>query len=221
MPDLDFNVESAEAVPYAAAPTLAFKIRVIEEPDEGGAAPAPIHSVTLRCQIRLEPVRRRYSPDEQAKLVELFGEPHRWAQTMRSMLWAHANVVVPPFSGETIVDLPVPCTFDFNVAMTKYFDALSDGQVPLTFLFSGTVFYASEDGALQVGQISWEKEADFRLPVSAWRRMMDLYYPNTAWLCLRKDAFDRLQEYKRGRAMATWEQVIESLLDQAEERVTP
>jgi len=283
MPDLDFKVESAAAIPHAAAPTLVFKLRVTQEaeagpagkvqsrvPDAGRArllpsrsspensgsadlgerpsglslrvedsrtgaspspdqpdgndtrAPTPIHSVALRCQIRLEPGRRRYSPDEQAKLGELFGEPHRWGQTVRSMLWAHTSIVIPPFAGETIVDLPVPCTFDFNVAQTKYFDALTDGQVPLCFLFSGTIFYAGEeDGALQVGQISWEKEADFRLPVQVWRQMMDIYYPNTAWLCLRKDAFDRLQGYKRGRAMPSWEKAIESLLDQAEERVTP
>lgn len=220
MPDLNFAIESAEPVPYAAAPTLAFKVQIAQEPEPDGPMP-PIHSVSLRCQIRIEPGRRRYSAGEQEKLVELFGEPHRWGQTVRSMLWTHAAIVVPPFAGQTRVDLPVPCTFDFNVATTKYFDALGDGQVPLSFLFSGTIFYAGEDGALQVGQISWEKEADFRLPVSVWRNMMDQYYPNTAWLCLRKDAFDRLHEYKGARSMMTWEQAIESLLDQAEEHITP
>lgn len=222
MPDLDFKVESAAAIQHATVPTIAFRLRIKEELAADHAAPSRIHSVALRCQIRLEPGRRRYSVEEQAKLGELFGEPHRWGQTVRSTLWMNASLVVPPFTGETLIDLPVTCTFDFNVATTKYFDALDDGQIPLCFLFSGTVFYAGdEDGALQVGQISWEKEADFRLPVEVWRRMMDLYYPNTAWLCLRKDAFDRLQEYKRDRAMPTWEQAIESLLDQAEERVTP
>lgn len=231
MPDLDFKIESVDAVPYAVAPTLAFKLRISPEgraDTSGQASPAqgqliaPIHSVSLRCQIRIEPGRRRYSSEEQAKLGELFGEPHRWGQTVRSMLWAHASIVVPPFSGATLIDLPVPCTFDFNVATTKYFDALADGLVPLSFLFSGTIFYpGSEDGALQIDQISWEKEAEFRMPVPIWRRMMELYYPNTAWLCLRKDVFDRLQEYKRGRAIPSWEKAVESLLDQAEERVIP
>lgn len=222
MPDLDFKVESAEAVPYAAAPTISFKLRLREAPAVANATPTPIHSVALRCQIRLEPGRRRYSPEEQTALVELFGEPHRWGQTVRSMLWTHASIVVPPFTGEAIIDLPIPCTFDFNVATTKYFGALRDGLIPLTFLFSGTIFYASEeDGSLQVAQISWEKEAEFRLSVEIWRKMMQLYYPNTAWVCLRKDIFDRLQEYKRGRAMPSWEQAIESLLDQAEERIAP
>ena len=93
------------------------------------------------------------------------------------MLWTHASVVVPPFTGTTVVDLPVPCSFDFNVAATKYFHALEDGEVPLCLLFSGTIFYSDDDGFLQVSQIPWEKEASFRLPVSVWKDMMELYYP--------------------------------------------
>ena len=44
--------------------------------------------------------------------------------------------------------------------------------------------------------ISWDKEAKFRLPLKVWKEMMDLYYPNSAWLCLRRDVFERLQQYK-------------------------
>jgi hypothetical protein len=47
--------------------------------------------------------------------------------------------------------------------------------------------------------------------------MMDIYYPNSAWLCLRRDVFDRLYQYKRGRGMATWEQALESILPSATE----
>jgi hypothetical protein len=111
----------------------------------------------------------------------------------------------------------VPCTYDFNVAVTKYFDALDNGEVPLTLLFSGTVFY--ENGALQAAPIPWDREASYRLPVSVWRDMMEHYYPNSAWLCLRKDVFDRLYEYKRRRALATWEQALESLLAEQEVQV--
>jgi hypothetical protein len=224
MPELDFHIDAVEAVPYAASPTLAFKMRVsqVREPDEPLAS---IHSVILRCQLRLEPARRRYTPPEQQALNELFGEPHRWGQTVRSMLWTNAAISVPPFSDQIFLDLPVICTWDFNVAATKYFDALDDGEVPLSFLFSGTIFYAAADESLQVAQISWEKEANFRLPVQAWRRMMEYYYPNIAWLGLRRDVFDRLQQFKSRSALATTEQVIELLLDQAQaaavEEVTP
>jgi len=217
MPDLNFQVEGVEPDPYAAAPLLAFKLRATQAAGPAGVPPVPIHSVILRCQVRLEPARRRYAPDEQARLADLFGEPRRWGQTVRSTLWAHASVVLPPFTEDVLADLPVPCTFDFNVAAAKYFDALGDGDVPLSLLFSGTIFYAAEDGALQVAQVPWEKEATFRLPVPVWRRMMDLYYPNSAWLCLRKDVFDRLARYKSGRALPTWELALESLLAEAAE----
>src|SRR5262249_23302363 len=131
---------------------------------------------------------------------------------MRSMLWTHSSVVVPPFTGEQVVDLPVPCTFDFNVAATKYFHALPDGEVPLSLLFSGTVFYEAADGRLQIAQISWEKEARFRLPVKVWNDMMADYYPNGAWLRLRQDIFDRLYRYKVAHGLPSWEQTFEHLL---------
>lgn len=215
MPDLSFRVEHAEPLRFAAAPTLIFKLRISD------AGESPIHAVALRCQIRLEPARRRYAPGEEERLLDLFGERHRWSQTLRPMLWTHASLIVPPFSGSTLVDLPIPCTYDFNVAATKYFYALEDGEAPLCLLFSGSIFYAAEAGSLQVAPISWEKEATFRLPVRVWKEMMDLYYPNTAWLSLRQDTFDRLYQYKSRRGLPTWEQALDGLLDAVQEQVAP
>jgi Family of unknown function (DUF6084) len=207
MPDLSFQVEKAEAVRFAAAPLLGFKLRIAQD-----AAALPIHAIALRCQIRIEPGRRRYQVEEQRGLLDLFDTPDRWGQTLRPMLWTHTSTVVPPFTDSIIVDLPVPCTFDFNVAATKYFHALEDGEVPLSLLFSGTVFHEVEDAGLQVEQIPWEKEASFRLPVAVWKEMMELYYPNSAWLCLRRDIFDRLHQYKSEQRIPTWEQALETLL---------
>jgi hypothetical protein len=211
MPELSFRVEGAEAVPFAASPMLALKLRVTNaEADE------PIQTIALRCQIQLEVTQRRYNADEQERLGDLFGEPERWGQTLRTMLWTHASVVVTPFVGSTLVDLAVPCTFDFNVAATKYFAGLEDGEIPLCLLFSGTVFYETADGVLQVAQIPWDREAKFRLPVGVWKQMMDIYYPNSAWLNLRRDVFDRLHQYKRQRGLPTWEQALERLMMNAE-----
>jgi hypothetical protein len=137
-------------------------------------------------------------------------------------LWTHANLIVPSFKGTALVDFPVPCSFDFNVAATKYFDGLSDGEVPVCVQFSGTVFYPAPDGGLQVAPISWDKEARFKLPVKVWREMMETYYPNSAWLCLHKDAFDRLYRYKIQHGIPTWEEVLEALVpakEQVEEKV--
>ena len=207
MPDLSFQIEKAEPQRFTAAPTLLFKLRITN-----AAANETIHSVALRCQIQLEVARRQYSPEDQSHLRDLFGEPDRWGQTLKTMLWTHASVVAPAFQGTTVVDVPVPCTFDFNVAATKYFHGLANGDVPLCFLFSGTVFYAHPDSLLQVAPISWEQEAKYKLPVKLWREMMDIYYPNSAWLCLRRDVFERLYQYKVERGLLTWEQTLESVL---------
>jgi hypothetical protein len=217
MPDLNFQVENAEAVPFAAAPLLMFKVRLTNA-NEGER----IQSVALRCQVQIESTRRKYSTHEQGKLLDIFGEPERWSRTLRAMLWTHTSVIVPPFQDNTLVDLPVPCTFDFNVASVKYFAALEDGEVPLNLMFSGTVFYEADNGGLQVEQIPWDREARFRLSVRVWQEMMDIYYPNTAWLCLRRDVFDRLSQYKMQRGIPTWEQALETIIPavaQTEEEV--
>lgn len=215
MPDLSFEVVGVEVAAYAAAPLLNFKLRVTNANEE-----EQIRSVALTTQIRLDVTRRKYSGHEREHLLDLFGEPDRWSQTLRNMLWIFVIVGVPPFTGSTVVDLLVPCTFDFNVGATKYFYALEEGEIPLSFLFSGTIFYEAPEsgeadggwGGLQMSQITWESEASYRLPVEVWKRMMDYYYPNSAWLRLRQDTFDRLYLYKSRRGLTSWEQAIESLL---------
>jgi len=207
MPELNFQVDEAIVVPFAAVPSLAFKLHITNRPPE-----ERIHTIVLRAQIQLEVTRRRYSPEEQKDMVDLFGEPDRWSRTLRSLLWTHTSVVVPAFEESTRVELPVPCTFDFNVAATKYFEGLREGDIPLCLMFSGTVFYAQADGVLQVAPISWQHESKFKLPVKIWREMMHFYYPNTAWLCLRRDVFDRLNQYKMQQGIPTWEAVIEAVI---------
>jgi hypothetical protein len=213
VPDLDFGVEGAEVLKFAAVPSLLFKLRIENLEKE------PIRSVALNTQIRIAATRRHYDTVEQERLLEVFGEPHRWGSTLRSLLWTHTNLQVPPFSGSTVVDMPVPCTYDLEVIGSKYFHALEEGEVPLEFLFSGTVYYAGEGGGLQIGRISWEKEAEFRLPVRLWKEMMERYYPNSAWIRLRKDAFDQLYDYKVRRGLPTWEAAVEALLRASEQEV--
>lgn len=206
MPDLNFKIETAEAQRFAAAPTLLFKLHI-----SNAVGNEIIHSVALRCQIQIEVARRQYTAEDQKQLRDLFDSPERWGQTLKTMLWTNASVVASAFQDSAVVDLPVACTFDFNVAATKYFQGLEDGDVPLEFLFSGTVFYATAGGELQVAPIPWEKEARFRLPVKVWQEMMEIYYPNSAWLCLRRDVFKRLYEYKVTHAIPTWEQALERM----------
>lgn len=218
MPDLKFQVVTAEPEPYSVGPILKFKLHVSQSAATG-AEVVPIHSITLQCQIRIDPAGRHYGPSEREKLLDLFDKPSRWGQTLRPLLWTHASAGIGPFTDAIEVDLPVPCTYDFNVAVTKYFYALEDGEIPVTLLFSGTMFHEGADGTLQVAQIPWDREAAFRLPVRVWKEMMEQYYPNTAWLCLRKDVFDRLYEYKSRRGLPTWEQALEGLLRSADSSI--
>jgi hypothetical protein len=206
VPDLGFEVLGASSATYAAAPTLNIQLQI------SNSGPEELHSILLRCQIQIEVTRRRYGDAEQSKLFDLFGPPSEWDRSLRNLLWTRSDLSVPGFTGRTIVDLPLPCTYDFNVAGVKYFAALESGEIPLCLLFSGTVFYAADHGGWQVMQIPWEMEATFRLPVRVWREMMERYYPNCAWLCLHKDVFERLFEYKSRHVLPTWEKVFENLL---------
>lgn len=209
MPELDFSVDSAEALAFAAQPMIVLKLRVTAP---GGEA---VRSVSLAVQVRIAATQRAYAAVEQERLLDVFGEPSRWGQTLKSLLWTMANVHVPGFRRQTVVDLAIPCTYDFDVVSAKYFDALQDGAIPLELLFSGTVFYAGETG-LQAEQIGWDKEARFALPVQVWKEVIQLYFPNTAWLRIHKDTFDRLNRYRMRNALPTWESALETLLSGSE-----
>jgi hypothetical protein len=207
VPRLAFAVRDAARVEHTAVPTLRFAL-AIEAHDE-----RPIRSVALDAQIQIAARRRGYDAAAHDRLFELFGPAAGWGTTLRTMLWTRANVVVAPFTGATVVPLDVTCTYDLEVAASRYFDALPDGEVPLEFLFSGTVFYSAPDGRLQTARISWEAEAEFQLPVAVWKDVMEHAFPDTAWLRIRKRSFDRLCAFKSRNALATWEDAIDLLLE--------
>jgi hypothetical protein len=210
MTNLSFTVLGARAEPYAAVPTLIFRLRVTESTGER------IHALALRCQIQIEPRHRHYSGNEEERLLELFGEPRRWGETLKSILWTHASAMLPGFTGSLELDLPVACTYDFEVTGTKYFHALDDGEIPLLLLFNGTVFTRGQTG-FSVEPVPWEKEAPFRLPVKIWRELMDQYFPGGAWIRLRRESFDALHRFKGRRALPTWDDAVEALIREAGE----
>src|SRR6476620_4461418 len=207
MPDLDFKMLGVDAAARGLTPLLHFKIEIANQtPGE------KVQSVMLHAQIQIQSAQRAYTATEKEKLRELFGRPEDWGQTLRNKLLAQANCIVPGFADRTEAVLVVPCTFDLNVAATKYFYALEDGEVPLLFLFSGTVFYSGADGRLQIQQVSWNKECAYRMPITIWQEIMDQHYPNSAWIPLERGVFDRLYEYRRRVGVSSWEQTIERLL---------
>ncbi len=208
MPDLTFRIEDVSAMRYSAAPMLAARLRV-----SNANATEMIHSVLLNCQARIEPLGRKYSAEEEARLLDLFGERERWARTMKPMLWTQAALNLPGFTGSTQAELPLPCTLDFDLGATKFFYGLEVGEVPVSILFSGTVFYAAPDGRLQAAQIPWDREARFHLPASAWKAAVEMHYPNAVWLRLERSSFDQLYRYKVAHSLPMWEQAIARLIE--------
>ena len=205
IPELAFAVTGAARLEHAAAPTLRFALRI-------ASAGAAVRSILLDIQIRIAATRRAYSHDHDDRLFELFGARADWGTNLRSLLWTRTTLVVPPFTDATEVDLLVPCTYDLDVAAAKYIGALRDGDVPVEFLFSGSVFYAGPDGRLQTARLSWELDAEYRLPVAVWRETMDAHFPESAWLRLDRASHDRLVGYKSRRALPTWAAVVDELL---------
>jgi hypothetical protein len=203
--DLRLRCIDVSSDPYAAGPTLVFRLRVSEATGER------IHALALRAQIRIEPQKRRYTPAEAAGLNDLFGDPSRYADTLKPLQFAMASVMVPSFTGDIEVDLHVPCTYDLEVAATSYFHALAEGEIPFLLLFSGTAIAKGATG-FSVSQVPWNLESEYRLPVAEWRAMMDRFFPNGGWLRLSRETLVALGAYKNLRALPTWEQAIEALL---------
>ncbi|CAN5874343.1 DUF6084 family protein [soil metagenome] len=209
MNELSFSVLNAGAEPYAAVPTINLRLSV------ASSVPEPVHAVALRCQVRIEPQRRRYDSGEEDRLEELFGDTPRWGDTLRPFLWTHLATTLTGFTGVTEVDLPLPVSYDFEVAGAKYLHSLGDGEVPLVLLFSGTVFSRGNSG-FSAQPVPWHAEASYRMPVKVWRDVMDMYFPNSGWLRLPCETIDRLSRRKVEWALATFDQTIETLLKEHE-----
>jgi len=210
MSELVFECLDARPERYAAVPTIVLRLRLSEVTGER------IHTIALRCQIRIEPQLRRYGPQEAERLADLFGETSRWSDTLKPLQFTNLSVMVGGFTGATEFDLPVPCTYDFEVAASKYLHALGDGEVPLLLLFSGTIFTKGLSG-FSVSQVPWHKEATYRLPVSVWREIMDRFFPGAGWIRVRRDTLDTLQRFKAIRALPTWDDALEALFKEAGE----
>ena len=204
-PTLDFGVTDAGVVEHAAQPMLRFDLRV----DAGGAS---IRSLSLNVQIRIVSPARRYDEAERGRLFELFGAERDWGRSLRPLLWSQTSFVVPAFEGAETVELRVPCSYDFDVAAHKYLHAVRDGTIPLELLFSGSVFYAGPGGALRTVRLPWDRECRFDMPAALWHDVMARYFPNSAWLRVRRDVFDRLHAFRSDHGLTSWEATLEALL---------
>lgn len=208
MTEFAFTCTGVRADPYAAGPTLVFRLRITASGEDR------VHALALRCQIRAEPALRSYGDGEAGALVDLFGERSRWSSTLKPVQIAQVSVMVPSFTGETETDLVVPCTYDMDIAATRYLDALEDGEAPLLLLFSGTAF--TGDAGFRVEPVPWDREATCRMPVAVWREMVEQHFPGTAWLRLPRDTMADLLAFRSRHALASWEATVRALLDRAD-----
>jgi hypothetical protein len=208
MADLVFDCTGVRPDPYAVVPAMTFTLRISETTGQR------VDAIALRCQIRIEPGRRRYTDAEAQRLNDLFGEPQRWADTLKPLQFTTVSVMVPGFTGSIEIDVPVIFTYDLDIGSTRYFAGLDAGEVPLLLLFSGTVF-GSADGKLQVQQVPWSKETSYRLPVSIWRAAIDAHFPNSAWIKMSRATLDELQRFKTRQALPTWDATVIELLARA------
>ncbi|MBA2426090.1 MAG: hypothetical protein H0V60_03290 [Actinobacteria bacterium] len=211
MSELVFDVLEAKAERHAVTPTVTLRIRISETAGEA------IDSIALRCQIRIEPQRRRYTATEAEALKDLFGETKRWGETLKPLHWTIEALIVPGFRGSTEIEVPIACTYDLEVAWASYLNALQEGSIPILTLYSGTVFVKTQTG-FNVSQVPWHKEAQYELPVRVLREAMNRHFPDSGWLRLPRDTMHQLQVFKGRRGLATWESVIHALLSEAEDK---
>ena len=205
MSTYEFSVVDIFAEPYVAAPQLTARLRILESSGE------TIHAIALRCQVRIEPQRRRYEEADESGLRALFGDRDRWVDTLKPFLWMQCNAMVQGFTGITEVDLALPCTYDFEVTGSRYLHAVTEGTIPLALLFSGTIFTKGANG-FGVQQVPWDCEANYALPVTVWQQMIDSYFPNTGWIRLDHDVLDSLADFKSRHGLTTWEETVATLL---------
>jgi hypothetical protein len=210
VPELAFAVRGIDPLEHAATPTLALHLDVAAKGD------GRVRALTLRVEVRIALARRAHDPAVRERLAELFGTPAQWRSAPRALPWLDTTVTVPAFDGAASVTVPLPCTYDFDVTASKYFHALSDGVIPLDVLFSGTVFYAGADERLRTARLPWDREAAFELPVRVWKDLMAGYFPDTVWVRLDRESFDRLWAFKARHALPTWDDALDALLREPE-----
>lgn len=208
-PDPQFQILGAEPVHNAAAPTLRFTGHVTET--EGSA----VYTIALSVQIMIEPAKRTYDDATRERLVELFGEPERWAATTRSFLWAELDVLVPAFTGATAFQIPMLCNYDLELAATKYLHSVPGGEVPLLFNFTGTIFYRGDGGKMQIVKVPWDCNSRWSMPVATWRDMIDHHYPNGGWVRLGDDTLAELAKRKAQRGLPSFDATVAQILGES------
>jgi Family of unknown function (DUF6084) len=211
VPEPEFAVTGAAHVAFAATPTMLFSATVAEPGEH------EIQSIALTVQVMIDPAKRGYDPETRQRLAELFGPPASWAPSTSGLAWARVSAAVPGFTGSTPFAIEVPCTYDLEVAAAKYFYAVRDGEIPLSFHFNGNIFYYGSGDRLQVLPVSWSNTAQYKLPVSTWRAMIAEHYPGGGWIRIGDPTLAALNDRRGARGLPSFDACITELLELAGE----
>ena len=209
-PEPEFWVLDAVAIPHTAEPTISFRMRVREGSER------EVYTIALKAQIQLEASERPHSEESRERLRDVFGEPERWNDTARGVLWTCRDVLVPSFRGSTKFELQVPCSTDLELATTRYFDAVPDGHAPLAFHFSGSIIYADGPDRMQVARVPWHVMAQYRLPVEVWRAAAG----DGGLVRLSGETFAGLRDYAAGQGLLSSDAAVSDLLESARTEAT-
>jgi hypothetical protein len=207
IPEPEFAITGAAHMAFAATPTMLFTATAT---DDSGLA---IQSIALTAQVMIDPAKRGYDPETRERLAELFGPPASWAPATSGLPWARVSAAVPGFTGSTTFGLEVPCTYDLEVAAAKYFYAVEDGEIPLSFHFNGNVFYRPPGGQLTIVPVSWSSTAQYRMEVSVWRAMIAEHYPGGGWIRLNDATLAALNQRRARRGLPSFDACVEELLE--------
>jgi hypothetical protein len=173
-----FSVVDAKPKHYAASPTIVFRLRI--------GCDDQVEAMVLRVQIRIEP--RRHNN----------GHPFAWADI---------PVMVPAFTGETFVDVNVPCTYDFDNTAARFFNDVEAGEIPLRFFFTGSIFRRTEE-SFSVSMLSWQSECAYRMPLEVWQDAMRACYGDSVLIRIDRETFERLQRLRTQTGATSWDAVL-------------
>jgi Family of unknown function (DUF6084) len=209
VPAPEFAVTGAAHLPFAATPTMRFEAAVTEP--EGVA----VQSIALTAQVMIDPARRGYDPETRERLAELFGPPSSWAPSTSGLAWARVAAAVPGFTGSATFAMEVPCTYDLEVAAAKYFYAVQDGLVPLSFHFNGNVFYRGDEPThpLMVVPVTWSSTAQYSMPIATWRAMIAEHYPGGGWIRVGDETLAALNDRRGARGLSSFDACVRELLE--------
>jgi hypothetical protein len=190
--------EMIDAVPEAHPATPALRLRLRVRVD----GPA-IDAIALRVRVQIEPWRRRHMQSEEALLTDLsLSTPLQWSQTAAALAG---------FERETAFEVPVPCTYDLQVAADKYLTALEDGSIPVRLFFNGTIFRGAPNG-FNVEMLPWDLECAGEVGVEAWQRALDACFSGQAWIRVDRGTYDALRRYRSAHRNASWDETMNALL---------